>query len=74
MDTYKSILSAVEASGSEKRLAAQFIPRFFKYFPTLAEQAINAQLDLCEDDDSSVRLKLIAMHFLISLKKFIPYF
>ncbi|XP_072034735.1 apoptosis inhibitor 5-like [Amphiura filiformis] len=59
VETYKSILSAVEASGGEKRLAAQFIPRFFKYFPTLAEQAINAQLDLCEDDDSSIRRQAI---------------
>lgn len=38
----------------EKRLAAQFIPKFFSSFPELADAAINAQLDLCEDDDVSV--------------------
>ena len=53
---YKSILSATKSGASEKRLAAQFIPRFFKYFPHMAEQAIDAQMDLCEDDDVSVSL------------------
>ena len=38
----------------EKRLASQFIARFFKYFPSLANQAINALFDLCEDDDVMV--------------------
>lgn len=42
----------------EKRLAAQFIPKFFKHFPELADSAINAQLDLCEDEDVSVSLWL----------------
>ncbi|XP_022083553.1 apoptosis inhibitor 5-like [Acanthaster planci] len=52
---YRSILSAVSAGASEKKLAAQFIPRFFKFFSGLAETAINAQLDLCEDDDCMIR-------------------
>ena len=51
---YKSILSATKSGPSEKRLAAQFIPRFFKFFPHLSEQAIDAQTDLCEDEDVSV--------------------
>ncbi len=51
---YKAILNATKSGASEKRLAAQFIPRFFKFFPQLAEQAIDAQTDLCEDDDVSV--------------------
>ena len=51
---YKSILSATKSGASEKRLAAQFIPRFFKYFPHLSDQAIDAQTDLCEDSDVSV--------------------
>ena len=54
---YKSILSATKSGASEKRLAAQFIPRFFKYFPHLSDQAIDAQTDLCEDSDVSVRTK-----------------
>ncbi|XP_077994223.1 apoptosis inhibitor 5-like [Glandiceps talaboti] len=56
---YQSILSAVKGGTNEKRLAAQFIPRFFKYFPGLAEHAIDSQLDLCEDEDVSIRRQAI---------------
>ena len=33
-----------------KVMAASYIPMFITYFPALLEEAINAQLDLCEDD------------------------
>lgn len=49
------ILKAVKGSAKEKRLASQFIARFFKHFPKLSDDAINAHLDLCEDEDISVR-------------------
>lgn len=52
------ILDGVKGGTKEKRLAAQFIPKFFKHFPELADSAINAQLDLCEDEDVSVSLCL----------------
>ncbi|XP_039294659.1 apoptosis inhibitor 5 [Nilaparvata lugens] len=52
---YLEILMAVKGSEKEKRLASQFIARFFKHFPNLADQAIEAQLDLCEDEDVSIR-------------------
>lgn len=51
---YKEILDAIKGSDKEKRLASQFIGKFFKYFPNLAETAIDAQLDLCEDEDIQV--------------------
>jgi hypothetical protein len=51
---YLAILQAVNGSSSEKRLASQFIARFFKYFPKSAEKALDAQFDLCEDDDINV--------------------
>lgn len=51
---YKEILDAVNGSEKEKKLAAQFIGKFFKYFPDLAESAIDRQLDLCEDEDIQV--------------------
>lgn len=51
---YLEILTAVKGSSKEKRLASQFIARFFKYFPKLADQAIDAHLDLCEDEDMAV--------------------
>lgn len=53
-DAYQVILDGVKGGPKEKRLAAQFIPKFFSSFPELADAAINAQLDLCEDDDVSV--------------------
>ena len=56
---YASILSAVKGGPNEKRLASQFIARFFRHFPDLAEQALNAQFDLCEDEDLHVRLTII---------------
>lgn len=48
----------MKGSDKEKRLASQFIGKFFKYFPNLADTAIDAQLDLCEDSDVQVSLIL----------------
>ncbi|XP_071877606.1 apoptosis inhibitor cassowary [Bombus fervidus] len=56
---YLEILTAVKGSPKEKRLASQFIARFFKYFPKLADQAIDAHLDLCEDEDMAIRKQAI---------------
>jgi hypothetical protein len=44
----------VKRSEKEKRLASQFITRFFESFPLLYTEAINALIDLCEDDDVAV--------------------
>lgn len=57
VDSYTHILNAVR-SGSDraKMLACQFIPKFFKYFDKLASQAINAQLDLCEEESRDIRI------------------
>lgn len=52
------ILTAVKGSPKEKRLASQFIARFFKHFPKLADQAIDAHLDLCEDEDMAVSFQI----------------
>ncbi|CAG5076995.1 Similar to cass: Apoptosis inhibitor 5 homolog (Drosophila melanogaster) [Cotesia congregata] len=56
---YLEILKAVKGTAKEKRLASQFIARFFKHFPQLADQAIDAQLDLCEDEDMAIRKQAI---------------
>jgi hypothetical protein len=40
---------------SLKRLAAINIVKFFRAFPDLEEEAINAIYDLCEDQDQNVR-------------------
>lgn len=47
-------MTAVKGSPNEKRLASQFIARFFKHFPSVAEQAIDCLFDLCEDEDVAV--------------------
>lgn len=52
---YLEILQSVKGDTSEKMLACQFIPRFLKDFPHLAETALDAQLDLVEDNDISIR-------------------
>ncbi|XP_034937056.1 apoptosis inhibitor 5 [Chelonus insularis] len=56
---YLEILTAVKGTAKEKRLASQFIARFFKHFPKLADQAIEAHLDLCEDEDMAIRKQAI---------------
>ncbi|KAL1486266.1 hypothetical protein MTO96_031461, partial [Rhipicephalus appendiculatus] len=56
---YLVILESVKGTPSEKRLASQFIARFFKSFPHLSEKAIDAQLDLCEDADVAIRKQAI---------------
>ncbi|XP_020780606.1 apoptosis inhibitor 5 [Boleophthalmus pectinirostris] len=58
-DAYQVILNGVKGGPKEKRLAAQFIPKFFSQFPELSDAAINAQLDLCEDEDVSIRRQAI---------------
>lgn len=66
------ILDGVKGGTKEKRLAAQFIPKFFKHFPELADSAINAQLDLCEDEDVSVSLWLTLFNKLSDVS--LPFF
>ncbi|KAL0272798.1 UNVERIFIED_CONTAM: hypothetical protein PYX00_005636 [Menopon gallinae] len=56
---YMEIMTAVKGSAKEKLLASQFITRFFNYFPTLADQAIECMFDLCEDKDIAIRKQAI---------------
>ncbi|KAJ3692278.1 hypothetical protein LUZ60_012628 [Juncus effusus] len=57
---YEGIMSAVKGqSVKAKQLAAQFIPRFFKHFPSLATQAMSAQFDLVEEDELAIRVQAI---------------
>uniref|UniRef100_U5EYE7 Putative apoptosis inhibitor 5/fibroblast growth factor 2-interacting factor 2 n=1 Tax=Corethrella appendiculata TaxID=1370023 RepID=U5EYE7_9DIPT len=56
---YREILDAVQGTAKEKRLASQFIGKFFKHFPALNDLAIDRQLDLCEDEDPQIRRQAI---------------
>ena len=51
---YDSIIQAAKGSIKEKKLAPGFITKFFRYFPSLHDAAIDAILDLIEDEDSQV--------------------
>ncbi|MCO5603770.1 hypothetical protein L7F22_057922 [Adiantum nelumboides] len=56
---YLGVISAAKGSSKSKQLAAQLIPRFFKHFPSLSSEGINAQLDLCEEDELGIRVQAI---------------
>lgn len=74
-DAYQVILDGVKGGPKEKRLAAQFIPKFFSSFPDMADTAINAQLDLCEDEDVSVSvLGKHKRHIFISTSRLVLLF
>lgn len=56
---FQIILSGVKGDTQTKRLSSQFITRFFIKFPNLANESLNAILDLCEDDDVNIRKQAI---------------
>ncbi|KAK5808845.1 apoptosis inhibitory 5 [Linnemannia elongata] len=49
VEAYSQIIAGAQGTEGTKRLAAQFIPTFFKYFPNLHSRAIDGVFDLCED-------------------------
>lgn len=53
---FRLFLAAAKGNVGEKRLASQFICRFFKYFPNAQNDAISVLFELCEDSDSSVSI------------------
>lgn len=55
VDVYLKIIAGTKSGTNEKKLAAQFITRFFKHFPKEMPCAIEAIFDLCEDDDVIIR-------------------
>ncbi|KAI6166034.1 apoptosis inhibitory protein 5-domain-containing protein [Pisolithus thermaeus] len=50
------LVHSPQTSPQSKSYAAGQIPRFFNDFPDLEEEAINAVYDLCEDQDSKIRI------------------
>eukprot|EP00262_Sarcandra_glabra_P000246 TRINITY_DN10310_c0_g1_i1.p1 TRINITY_DN10310_c0_g1~~TRINITY_DN10310_c0_g1_i1.p1 ORF type:complete len:544 (+),score=111.51 TRINITY_DN10310_c0_g1_i1:289-1920(+) len=56
---YEGIIRAAKGSSKAKQLAAQLIPRFFKFFPILASKAFEAHCDLCEEDELGIRVQAI---------------
>ncbi|KAI3719009.1 hypothetical protein L6452_19896 [Arctium lappa] len=60
VDDYKNIIaSATSTNIKARQLAAQLIPRFFKFFPGLSGTAVDAHLDLCEAEELGIRVQAI---------------
>ncbi|KAG0276300.1 Apoptosis inhibitor 5 [Linnemannia exigua] len=55
VEAYSHIIAGTQGTEGAKRLAAQFIPAFFKHFPALHSRAIDGVFDLCEDEITLVR-------------------
>ena len=51
VEAYKNIIKASKGSTGEKKLAPGFITKFLRHFPTLHNEAIDAMVDLIEDED-----------------------
>ncbi|GLT80061.1 hypothetical protein SLA2020_515230 [Shorea laevis] len=56
---YEGIIDATKTSVKAKQLAAQLIPRFFKFFPDLSNRALDAHIDLIEEEDLGARVQAI---------------
>lgn len=59
LSDYEGIIRAAKGSMKAKQLAAQLIPRFFKFFPSLASKAFEAHFDLCEEEELGIRVQAI---------------
>ena len=53
-DAYKNIIQSAKGSTGEKKLAPGFITKFLRHFPSLHNEAIDAMVDLIEDEDTQV--------------------
>ncbi|XP_072383571.1 apoptosis inhibitor 5-like [Diabrotica undecimpunctata] len=58
-EEYEECIKHKKGSGSEKKLVAQIIGQYFKHFPKLEETAFEAIIDICEDNDPSIRISAI---------------
>jgi len=58
-EDYEKILEGVKGDDQCKRLASQFIARFFTHFPDLTDKSIDAILDLCEDENVDIRKQAV---------------
>ncbi|CAF0763583.1 unnamed protein product [Adineta steineri] len=59
LDAYKNLIEAMKQGPQEKKLALQFIGKFCKNFPPEMTKTIEAVIDLCEDEDITIRKQAI---------------
>jgi hypothetical protein len=68
---YKSLLAKSKSSAQTKRLAARFIPKFANKAAAMADEGLEALIDLCEEDDIEVPLPFFSFLFLSSYLAFV---
>jgi len=56
---YQEILLGVKGDDQTKKLASQFISRFYPHYPEQSDASIDAMLDLCEDLNVEIRKQAI---------------
>lgn len=56
---YQQILLGVKGDDQTKKLASQFISRFYPHYPEQSDASIDAMLDLCEDLNVEIRKQAI---------------
>lgn len=56
---YAKILAAAKGDTQLKSLAARLIPRYIEKFPKFNKEALNAQIGLVKDEDSTVRIQAV---------------
>ena len=66
---YQGIIDAAKTSVKAKQLAAQLIPKFYKFFPDLSGPALDAHLDLVEAEELGVRIFLRSLYIYIYIYK-----
>lgn len=59
LDAYHKLIEAIQKSPQEKKLSLQFISKFCKNFPTELNKTLEAVIDLCEDEDITIRKQAI---------------
>ena len=59
LEAYKNLIEAVKQGPQEKKLAMQFIGKFCKNFPAEMTKTVEAVIDLCEDEDITVRNRIL---------------
>ena len=63
---YYGIIDTAKTNVKTKQLAAQLIPKFYKFFPELSSDALEAHLDLVEAEELGVCVSL-SFFFLLNL-------
>lgn len=51
---YKELIECSRKGAQEKKLTAQLLGKYFNSYPSLQEDATEAIVDLCEEDDITV--------------------